>query len=248
MEVIIFLCRNIGLCPPLFSDVTLLKLKILIEDYNNKQNLKKNTMRTSFVVMAAVAALMSHSNAIQLAGTEVSVEKVEGHEKRIARIERKLDIDSDQGDDDDSFEYTDNYSGSDDSSGDSDDDSASTDLDEENSDVRRDSNGDPVRRRRNTNERIKQKESQSIVAALKKDEAKSGVASTTTPKQKLIGKTVSKKKTAKKMKDNDLGHDKADKKGIPNMVRDLTPANATPKNKMTMTAAPKKTATATTKK
>jgi len=80
------LCRNIGVCPPLFSDVTLLKLKFLIKDYNN-QNLKKNTMRTSFVVMAAVAAFMSGSNAIQLAGTEVSVLKVMELEERIERLE-----------------------------------------------------------------------------------------------------------------------------------------------------------------
>ena len=53
-------------------------------------------MRTSFVVMAAIAAFMSGSNAIQLAGTEVSETKVLDLEKRIARIEGKLDIENDK--------------------------------------------------------------------------------------------------------------------------------------------------------
>ena len=83
-----------------------------------------------------------------------------------------------------------------------------------------------------TDDPINKKES--IVAGLKKDESKPVVASTTTPK--------------KKRSNNYLGHDKSNKNVNNNMVRDLTPANATPKNKMTMTAAPKKTATATTKK
>ena len=53
---------------PYFSDVTLLKLKFLIEDYNNKEKLNNPSMRTSFVVIAAVAAFMSGSNAIQIMG------------------------------------------------------------------------------------------------------------------------------------------------------------------------------------
>ena len=53
---------------------------------------------------------------------------------------------------------------------------------------------------------------ESIVAGLKKDEAKPVVASTTTPK--------------KKRSNNYLGHDKSNKNVNNNMVRVLTPENA----------------------